>query len=149
MTDSMKWVVTGSAVIIIIGAALGSRMINHDPAPAASDPVVAMSDSSHGYPAPEVTIDSRLAKPAPDTEAVSHSSSLYGDGYSYSRRHRSGRKYSHKKAKPDVTGLPAGADPEMGVISADDKKLRQAEAEAARADHEMSTQPSDVGPNGR
>ena len=150
MTDSLKWVVSGAAAVIFVGAVIGAHSLSGSSVRSANPShVVATASGDKGYPAPEVSIVAQAERPTQDTEMLARSSSFYGDGGSYSRKH-SGRKHSHHKKDKTTTDTPNGIDPEMGLISADDRKLREAEAKVQKENLPAESRDwTATGPNGR
>lgn len=142
MTDYLKWVVSGAAGAIFVGALIGVNRMNAHPqgfARTESTQAVADNSQSPDYPAPDVTVVSQIERPDRDTEVLERSSSMYGDTYVLSRRRHAKHKTKHKKTDTTPTigdnGLPKDADPEMGLIAADDKKLKDAEAQESRSEN--------------
>ena len=132
MTDSLKWIVSGTAGVVFVAALIGAKHLDtpRTVASSADSRIVQDSTPSSGYPAPEISIDTQEVRSrSQDYEALSHSSSMYGD-FSYSRHHHS-KHHSHKQPKTDAVGA---VDTEMGMMSADDKKLRDAMERADRMD---------------
>ena len=135
MKDSLKWVISGVAGVIFVGTLVATAGLRHHSDSRSAGDGIVQTDTRSGYPAPEVSV---VAQEEPLSDAayalLSNSSSLYGGARDYStRRHRHSSKHSeHRKTKASKDGLPSGADPEMGLIPADDKKLRDAVAKAEK-----------------
>jgi len=131
MTDSLKWIVSGAAGVIFVGALIGARHLDapRTVASSADSRIVQADTPSGGYPVPEISIDTQAVNLSQGREMLSRSSSMYGD-FSYSRHHHSKHR-SHKHVKSDEVGT---VDQDMGMIAADDKKLRDAMKRADRID---------------
>lgn len=134
MTESLKWVVTGVAGLILVGGIIGAHEMRNN-AVASADPTI-LKEGTGVYPVPEVSIASQVLRPI-DAQNISRSSSLYGD--SSTRKRRSRKKKSQRTstkvlATTTTKASSTDADPEMGYMAADDKKLQEAMKKAERAD---------------
>ena len=103
------------------------------------------------YPAPDVQIVAQPVLASYNQKALSRSSDEYSntaDQTYSSHRHRRSHAH-HKKAAQDIA---TGADPDMGLMAADDPKLLQAEI-AAKGSHKEDWKqwaaPAQKAPEGR